>query len=171
MLNNSALDTWDPQPGMILLEVGLLDLNYPSSHVSSSFSHPSVYSSLSLLACLCPSVGLYHFNDNVSFFGWITGHTFLGWGCFESFRNFVKFMGLGALLGSTRLGQLLNALPQREPMEEAYKQIMVKFIDTRPIRRAAEYRTRSKQFVRVNISLINSPSIACIICISLLTSN
>src|SRR6218665_3028884 len=44
MLNNSALDTRDPQPGIILLEVGLLDLNYPSSHVSSSFFQSSCIS-------------------------------------------------------------------------------------------------------------------------------
>src|SRR6218665_3534681 len=51
MLNNSALDTRDPQPGIILLEVGLLDLNYPSSHVSSSFS-PSFCISFSVSTCV-----------------------------------------------------------------------------------------------------------------------
>ena len=63
MLNNSALDTWDPQPGMILLEV--LDLNYPSSHVSSSFP---ILLYIVLCLYLRASVLLYHFNDNVSFF-------------------------------------------------------------------------------------------------------
>src|SRR6218665_3117884 len=51
MLNNSALDTRDPQTGIILLEVGLLDLNYPSSHVSFSFS-PSFCISFSVSTCV-----------------------------------------------------------------------------------------------------------------------